>query len=176
MPKFYKINDISPGLDGLIIEAGDEVTEGETTIVMVAKIIDRDSILGDRHVSYPVAQNALCLNREYLEETEDPGSMTYDSTNPFGKFVLEGRLNCGELEVAYAQYEKSMSVTVMNVIDDSSPTPAQKSMRTVYAENFSKRFDEIKELIEESMRDGDSAELLVFSLKQMKEEEKDGQA
>jgi len=160
MPQFYVVKGIGGGFDGLVIE-GESLAHAD--LIAVQKIIDRDSVVGDRNVALPIPNKGLFIGREFLDEIEDPGIREFSSTNPYGKLQLEGRMDCGGLQVVYAQYELTLTVVVTDMV----------AKRTVLSQNFSKDFDKVKAKIEECLKQAD-AEDLVFQLRALKEAEVNG--
>lgn len=167
--KYFVIEGLGGGFDGLLVEEGTSKSEKlaplEFFYCSPARLIDRDSIVGDRNVSLPLPDGALYIDRKYLTEVTDPGIREYDNSNPYGKFILEGRMDCGPLRVTYAQFEKNLQVSVFDT----------EANRTLYSQNFSKNFDKVKQTIEEALKDGDQEGAdLVFSLNELKEVELNG--
>ena len=163
MPKFYVIKDIGGGFDGLTIEGDDEFAP--FGFVEIKRMIDRDSIVGDRNVSLTIPPCSLYISKLKTEETADPGIREYAADSPYGKFQLEGRMDCGNLRVTYAQFEKALQVTLTDV-------PAG---RTVTTQNFVKDFDKVKAAIEDVLKsDGSDVDDLVFKLQELKEAEVNG--
>lgn len=180
MPKFYLVKDVGPGFDGVLVEGEpimEQVVPGfsedsppvSTGLVSILRFIDTDSILGDRNSSSPVTPGSMLMDEAFLTEVEDPKLRQFDSKSPFGRFELEGRMSCGNIEVTYAQYEKALTVAVMEVTKrDDLGVP---DMKTLYSENFTDpaTFQALKLVIEHHLRDEESSEDLIFVLKQNKE-------
>lgn len=160
MPQFYVVKGIGGGFDGLVIEA---VATQEGNLVEVLKFVDRDSVVGDRNVSLPIPGQSIYMDKRVLDEIEDPGIREFSSTNPYGRLQLEGRMDCGGLQVVYAQYELALTVVVTDMV----------AKRTVLSQNFSKDFGKVKAKIEECLKQAD-AEDLVFQLRALKEAEVNG--
>lgn len=163
MQKFYVVKEIGGGFDGLIIEGKNEAG---SNLVEVFKLIDRDSIAGDRNVSLPIEQGVLFISLSKLQEIDDPGTREFAANNPFGKLVLEGHMELGSVKVSYAQFESVMSVNIMDVM----------AKKTVFSQYFSKDFEKIRQTIEDVLKEGDGtdADDLVFRLQELKELEKNG--
>ena len=162
--KFFLIKGLSRGLDGLVVE-GDwidsvESDVGTQDILAVMRIVDRDSMFGDRVGSVPV-EPGLYISSEYLFETEDPTKMEFDSKSSYGEFQLEGTMECDGVKVAYAQYERVLQLSILDTV----------AGKTLYTENFSKQFDLVKRVSEESLKES-TVEDLVFKLSEIKESER----
>jgi len=163
MGKFYLVSGLGAGFDGLIIEGNKiSVPEG-LEVVEVEKILDRSIVTGDRNVVLSFPPGGLFIGCDHLDQVDDPGIMEFAYDNPYGKFLLEGRMDCGDLRVTYAQFEKAMTVTVLDT----------QANRTVISENFSKDFDAVKAAIEDVLKNG-GQEDLVFKLRELKEIETNG--
>ena len=168
MPKYYVVNDIL-GLNGTVIEGiiseDSEVKSDDSDLIMVTKIISKNVNVGDRNVMFPVPHATLYIAKGAVNNIESPETLEFASDNPYGKFILEGKMECGGLRVSYAQFEKVMTVTVFDT----------ESGRTVISQNFVKDFDSVKAAIETVLKEGDSgAEDLVFKLQELKEAENNG--
>lgn len=162
MPQFYLVKGIGGGFDGLVVEA---FATQESSLVEVHRLIDRGSIVGDRNTALPVPGESIYINKKFLEEVEDPGVREFASDNPFGQLRFEGHMECGDVKVAYAQYDNAMSVTLMDVATG----------RTLVAMNFKRDFDKVKQTIESVLKgNGGDADDLVFQLLALKEGEKNG--
>ena len=153
---FFLIQGLGPGLDGLVVQG----LPSNGDYIDAIRLIDRDTVVGDRHPSVQLEKGSLLINNKNLVPTEDPTSRQYDSRNPHGQFVLEGNVRCGSIEVAYSQFERALAVTVLNRVGDTK--------QTVYSENFLFDFDAVKKGIEAETEKGDLSEL-VFLLKSIKE-------
>jgi len=163
MSFFYVVSGIGGGFDGLVVE-GSQLKDLPPT-VEIRKIIDRDSVVGDRNVTLSLPDGALFIGSQFLTPTPDPGNREFGADSPYGKFQLEGRMDCGNLRVAYAQFEKVLQVTVTDV-------PARK---TIASMNFLREFDKIKSAIEDVLKSGgQDGEDLVFKLREFLETENNG--
>ena len=181
MPKFYVVKDIGGGFDGLVIETDDTITLPKqidiyAKIMMpVLRIIDRDSIVGDRNVSLSLPHGAMMINLDYLTEIEDPGTAEFSSDNPYGKFLLQGTMMIGDdgLQVSYSQYEKALQVSVSELILGGGTS----TRHTLLNQNYSKDFDKVKLAIEAVLKEngGEDPDDLIFKLKALKEAESNGQ-
>lgn len=162
MKKFYVIDGISPFLDGCIVEAEYELT---SLSMSVSTIINPDVNIGGKLKSFPVTQNCMLLHKDFLTEVENPLLREFAADNPYGKFVLEGRMDYGNLRVTYAEFEKVMTVTVLDT----------QTGKTVISQNFSRDFENVKDAIEDALKNGDEGgEDLVFKLQELKEAENNG--
>lgn len=166
MSKFYIISDVGPGFDGVVVEGepvllGGGGADDAAGLVEVLRFIDTDSMLGDRHSGTPVAKGSILIDEAYLTEVTDPKLREFDSKNPYGKYQLEGTMVCGPIKAAYAQYERALTVNVTEKVGQEE--------RTRLVLNFTnpKVFDEVKGLIESSLKDQDDAEQLVFKLQEL---------
>lgn len=163
MPQFYVVKGIGGGFDGLVVEA---FATQEGSLVEVLRIIDRNSIVGDRAVALPIPGQAIYLDKRFLEETDDPTTREFAANNPFGNLVLEGHMEMGDLKVSYAQFESVISVNIRE----------PKTGKTLFSQYFSKDFDKVKQTIEAVLKEsgGSDAEDLVFQLRALKEAEANG--
>jgi hypothetical protein len=150
MKTFFSVTDIGAGFDGLLVEgeANDDIPE----LVSVSKVIDRDTVIGDRHLSFSFPPDSLFIAREFLKHELDVEAMAFDHRNPFGKLLWEMNEKTEAVTIACAQYDKVLSV----VISDSATN------KTLFAKYFHEDVDKIKDLIVN--RKDRSAEDLVFEL------------
>lgn len=164
MGKFYVLKDIGGGFDGLVAEG--TVVNG---VLHVSKITDKNVNVGDRNVSLPVPEGAIAIGPMYFEETDDPGIREFATDNPFGAFQLEGHMDCGNIKVHYAQYEKSLNVSVAEVQDKGF-------VRTIFSQNFHSDFPKVKDTIESVLKEhgGEDVDDLVFRLRELWEAQKNG--
>lgn len=158
MPEFYVVKGVGGGFDGLLVE-GFKVIGSD--MIAVQRITDRDSIVGDRNVSLNLPPTALYIGMQFLEATEDPGKREFAANNPFGRVILEGHMEMGNLKVSYAQFESVISVNIREA----------ESGKTIFSQYFSKEFDRVKGCIESCLKSngGSDAEDLVFQLRALKE-------
>lgn len=166
MPKFYVVNGVGGGFDGLVVEG--EVFDDYPYIVQISKIIDTNVNVGDRTLALPTPPRSLFIGKDCLTETDDPQLREFASDNPFGNLVLEGHMDCGSLKVAYSQFEKVLSVVVTE--------PDQN--KTVFSQYFFKDFDKVKQTVEDVLKQsgGSDVDDLVFKLRAFKEAETNGEA
>ncbi len=167
MSNLYVIKGMGRGFDGLVVEAKSLVEDDPTLLFMVTRIINRNSVFGDRNVSFPVPEKCLYIDGSCLEQV-DEAPREYDSTNPYGEFKLEGRYTKDSLEVVFAQYSKALTVTVY----EKTPTKKdeQEAKRTLYSQTFIGNFAAVKEAIEVHTSTGDVDDL-IFRLNELKEME-----
>lgn len=162
MPQFYLVKDVGGGFDGLCVEG--DVFDDHPSLVSVGRIIVSGVNVGDRTVSLPV--RGLLFAKEMLEPTDDPGLREFAGNNPFGRVILEGHMEIGNLKISYTQFDSAMSVNLYDNV-------AQK---TVFSQYFSKDLDRVRGSLEELMKQngGSDAEDLVFRLRELKEAENHG--
>lgn len=169
--RFYLISGLGPGFDGILVEG--EPYVAETNLVAVLRFIDNDIVVGDRPLITPVTPGMLIIDGDALTEVENPTIREFDSNNPYGKFQLEGRMKCGNIEVAYSQFERALQVNVTDQIDttDRPMVPGPTATRTLLAVNFTNpmHFKDVKELIETSLSTQDEADQLVFKLEEARD-------
>ena len=147
------------GFDGLVVEA---LYDRGRMLMEIEKVSNDNIIFGDREVTYPVPRAALYISDEFLEEIEDEGNREYSHKNPFGKMLFEGRYAKDKIEVTFVEYENTLSVTVLEKVNDS--------VKTLYSQNFFSDSELIKEIIQVQLAEGDLDDL-VFKLKEAKENE-----
>ncbi len=162
MPEFYLVNGIGGGFDGLVVEAS-SLQEG--SLVEVHRLINTNIVIGDRHASTPVVAQSVYLSKKFLEPAEDPTGRQFDHQSPYGEFKLEGQMSCGNLQVSYSQFENALQVSVAEVEGENR--------KTLFNQNFSKNFDQIKSVIEQTLKEG-TGEDLIFKLRELKEAEAHG--
>ena len=159
MSKLYVLKGLGRGFDGLVVEAENTDPRAPQPLLEVRKIINRNSVFGDRNVSFPVPAGALYVDSAYAEPS-DEGPREYDSHNPYGKFKLEARYTHGPLEVVLGQYERAVTVTVYE--------QQAEDKRTLYSQTFTGNFAAVKEAVEVHTSDGDVDDL-IFRLDELKE-------
>jgi len=163
--KFYKVQNLAPGFDGLVVQA--EQSLDNDKYFVVSRIIEENSFNGDRLVSVQIPLHSLLIHSDNLALSEDQGVATrqFASDNPYGKFILEGRMDLGSVRVTYSRYEKALQVTIFDTIAN----------KTVVSQNFYKNFEHVIDSIEQCLKEGDqSGEDLVFKLVELKEMESNG--
>lgn len=158
---WYIIKGLGPGFDGLIVE-GEKNIAG--TWVDVRQLVNRSIMFGDREFKVSFPDSAFSIHIRFLEPIADPGVREYDSKNPWGKYVCEGRLSRNNIEVSWAEYDYCTQVTVQEKL-------AGQPTKTLYTDNF--HLDGIKhetiiDTINESIREDDSLDSLIFHLKELK--------
>lgn len=180
---FFKIKNLSPALDGLYVEGIEH--DGHGFYLTVTRIINRNAIVGDRNVAFPVAlqtvngdECGLIIDGEYLERVEDIENREYSHTNPWGKCVFDGRYISGALEIAYARFEKAVQVSVIENQSKTSRGTTTTMSKTIFTDYYyeaggimsiEKVFDMVKTTIEKHLSEGGDVDDLVFSLKSLKE-------
>lgn len=162
MPEFYLVKGIGGGFDGLIAEC---TSMPEGSLLEVHRLINVNVVVGDRHASTPLSGQSVYLSRQFLEPTEDPTGRQFDHQNPYGEFQLSGEMSCGGLHVSYSQFEKALQVSVAEV--DGT------NRKTLFNQNFSKNFDQVKSSLEVALKEG-SGDDLIFKLRELKEAEANG--
>ncbi len=123
MEKWYIIKDLGHNFDGLTV-LGKEIYGPS---IMILKIVNTNVMFGDRNLSVLLPNNAMHINKKYLTEINNPETREYDSTNPWGKFVTEGKTITPSFIVSWAQFEDCIQVSV------KSP---QNKFKTIYSYNF----------------------------------------
>ena len=169
MPKFYVVNGVGGGFDGLVVEG--EVFDDYPHIVQISKIIDTNVNVGDRTLALPTPPRSLFIGKDCLTETDDPGLRQFASDNPFGSLLREGVMTCGTLKAAYAEFENVMQVSLTETNNDFGD-------KTIFSQYFFNDFAIVMQAVEDNMKQkGDSdADDLVFKLRALKEAETNGQA
>jgi hypothetical protein len=162
--KYYVIKGIGSSFDGLVVESDEYIEDGDDgpSMVEVGRIVNRNTVIGDRSVSYLLPQEAIWISDRYLEEVQDPELREFDSTNPWGKCEFEGRYTKGSIEVSYAQYERALQVTVSEKVDGKS-----KTIHSCYITNDIRK---MKEVIETCLREAADPDDLVFAIKAAEDE------
>ncbi len=154
---WFIIKGLGPWFDGLFVYAPDAFQDKR----FIQKIVNRNIMFGDREVSLTIPDGGLLIREKFLEKTEDPDLRQFDSRNPWGKYVCEGRLSKSNIEVSWAEYEYNIQVTVQEKIT-GQPT------KTLYSVNFDLNdysAESVVNTIQDSIRDDDSLDDLIFNLK-----------
>ena len=152
MTSYYKIKEL-PGLKGMIAR-GEETAPNH---VCVEELINLDVIIGDRQLRFPMPEDALYINTEYLEAIDNIDLREFSTKSPFGKLNYEGHWSKGTIHVDYAHYENALTVNVK----DTSVDP----VRTVFSDNFYGDYRvDAEECVQRVLKDEDEIEELVFSL------------
>jgi hypothetical protein len=168
MGNLFVIKGMGRGFDGLVVEA--EPSENNPGLRYVTRIINHNAIFGDRNVSFPVMAHALFLNDGFLEKF-DGELREFDSKNPNGKFVCESRHRRHDLEVVVAEYERCLTVSVLEHMHEEgkyNDVRGRDTVHTRYTQSFKDRLDTVKTLIENEIRMGDLDDL-IFHLRKLKE-------
>lgn len=168
MPHFI-IKGMGRGFDGLLVETGDviedysDTTETPNNKHEVLKITNRNEIFGDRNISFPITSEALWIGSQFLQPIENPATREYDDKNPWGKVLFEGRYSKGTLDIAYAQYERVLQVTVSEKENGRN--------RTLWAGYFTDNAAQARAEIEGHLAGEEDPDDLVFLLKQLRGED-----
>lgn len=167
---FYKVRNTGKLLDGQIIETGEvEVLENWGRIVEVTKVIDPNTMLGDKDFSLPVANGTVWVNASHLEEYDYDPNREYSSKNHLGAHRLSGEMTSGAVKVVYGVYEQGLSIAVLEL-----PANPGGTARTVYSQYYYKEVEEFRRELEKVLQ-SDDLDDLIFFLKKRKEEELNGQ-
>jgi hypothetical protein len=159
---WYIIKGLGPGFDGMLLEKASELSGFK--FITASRLVNRNIMIGDRELSYSLPYGAVAISSDFLEPIDNPQLREYDSKNPWGKFVCEGRLTKNNIEVSWAEYEYCTQVTVQ---EKSVGCPT----KTLYTDNFN--LDDIEHetiigTINDSIRDEESLDDLIFALKELK--------
>lgn len=183
---YMMVKGVSKLLDGLVVDVDDGSTavlevnqDWDGDLLMINKIIDRNAIVGDRVASMPLPPHVLWINERFLVECEDPTRRQYDSSNPHGNLLYEGRYKKNSLEVAYAQFERCLQVTLMETIEEDGKygRPGRVYTKTLWTGYFGARDREFdsqsaaRRLIEHHFSADADPEDLIFALKALYPEE-----
>lgn len=160
MQKFYVVNDVGGGFDGLIVQ-GDQVNFGMAVFLSVTRIIDKNVNVGDRTLALPIPANSVLISIDNLTVTDDPGLREFASDNPFGQLILEGQMSVGSLKVSYSKFDKVLSIVVTEVAEN----------KTVFSQYFTKNFESVMSKIEDVLKNEGDVEDLVFELRELKSKE-----
>ena len=155
--KFYKVRNLSPAFDGVILEG-----VLDAGWVDPIAIISPHIVIGDRLFKMPIPHGSLAFKEEYLQETNDPAK-EFTTESPFAKFLYEGNYVKGELHIAYAVFENALQVTIFEKKGDTQ--------KTLYSQNFFDNRLLAKEFIQEVLEGNMDPDDLVFNLQETKERE-----
>lgn len=172
MGKLYVVKGMGRGFDGLIVEEGQIGTNPDVDLVCVTRIINHNAIFGDRHVSFPVKDGCLFIDKGHLEAFEEP-SREYDSKNPNGAYLSETRFRRHSLEAVLVEYERSLTVTILEHIHEDgkyNDTRGRDIVHTRYTQNYLKDFGVVRAAVDLEVKKGD-LEDLIFTLTELKEQE-----
>lgn len=163
MKYFYRIKGLSKVLDSLVVET---INDPEDAEYYVDRIINTNVTLGDRTVSWPVADGGLSIDRKFLVLCPEPAIREFDSTSPYGEFSHESTVTKGNVTVAYSQYENVLQITVFE------KTSGQQ--KTLFSDNFDRGYswEAIRSSVQRAVVDED-VEDLIFSLRDLKDRSDD---
>ena len=175
---FFRIKDLSPALDGLIVETEDSHMDPEITCVK--RIVNVNAMVGDRTLSFPVSNLGMFIRKAaHLQKVDDPQIREFAHTNPWGKCLFEGRYDKNKLEIAYAKYEYATQVTVtekykVSSLPQKGPATASKTLFTGYftagpGETNDEVFEEVQEIIESHLSNSGDLDDLIFDLRELQE-------
>jgi len=114
--KCYKIKKVGEPFDGLIVNGDEEnmihnLDEEEENLISISRIHMKHTLFDS--YSLPIEDGCLYVTAKNLVEYEEVDSEQL-TDNPFGKFVYDGRLNKGSIQLVWVLYEKSLNVKVRN--------------------------------------------------------------
>lgn len=170
MGNLYVIKGMGRGFDGLVVEA--EPSDVNPGLRYVTRIINHNAIFGDRHVSFPVKEHTLFLNDGVLEKFEEE-LREYDAKNPNGAYLGETRVRRYSLEAVLVEYERSLTVTVLEHEHEDgkyNDTRGRDIVHTRYTQNYLRDFDVVRAAVDLEVKKGD-LEDLIFTLTELKEQE-----
>jgi hypothetical protein len=160
-----------PGLDGLYVRGTEyEIGPASDELVLVERIVDRNSIMGDRNVSFPVESGHMFLSRDALVETEDVENRVFAADNPWGSLLLEGRYSRENIEAAFARFERVVQVTVTEFVDGHRKTLFTHYFGETDAWTVDEQFEAVKGVIERCLEGPGDMDDLVFELESLKED------
>lgn len=144
----FIIDGMGPGFDGLVVETSPETLflhEDTRPFRAVTRVIGINSVIGDRSPAFLVPDDGLIVSARYLKPY-DVAMRQFDHRNHLGQYQFEGRFISGDIEVAYAQYQNALAVTVLQRPDKLSP-----GTRTIASKYFYGDFEKWLEVIKETM-------------------------
>jgi hypothetical protein len=160
---YYRVKGICPIIDGLVVESPwEERGYSSYSLAQVIRIFDTNTVVGGKELLFPITGDALYLNPQYLEETDDPTQREYASDNPNGEYLYDKSISKGEIRVVQALYQNVLCVSVFH------------KEKMIYTQNFYRLKETVQEVITIHIMSGDPDDL-VFDLKSLKEAELDGQ-
>lgn len=167
--KFYRINGLGAGFDGLIVEVP---SYHENALMAVLKIHKPEQILGDRHISWPLPTASLFIDERFLDPCEDPTVRQYETTHDFGTYQGEGHVVAGPIEAKYALFANQLQVTITEWMN--GPNARRRTKWTGYF--GPKLFDRVIRILTAAHGDVDAGEELIFNIMSLKTEELNGKA
>jgi hypothetical protein len=164
MSKFYKIHDLAPGLDGLVVELTEEINEHEEYYTVI-KIYNTNVMFGDGTFAVPVNQGSLMIHEANLESVKSP-KREFANDNPFGKQVSTVTYERNFNRAVVVKYQNAVTVTLIRV----NPPETKGMDETIFSQNFFREnmgpaLDVIDEAFNDLSVDLDD---LVFTLKEIK--------
>lgn len=172
--KFYRVRGLGPGFDGLVVESREEPQRSEEVLLAVDRLTDENVVFGDRNLSLTPPPGSLFIEESRLVPIDDPGRREFDSKNPYGELVLDGRFSKENFEVIYSRFERTLCVTVREKIDvrDKPAYAEWAATRTIYSQNFNdpEKFDVVLRGLEslvKRVKVGDDLEDLVFDIDEL---------
>ena len=158
---WFIIKGLSPFLDGMIVEG-----YSDGNLVTVRRLVNQNVMFGDRDLSFSFPDNSFMLAPKSLQLISNPELREYDGSNPWGKYVCEGRLTRNNIEVSWAEYEYNVQVTVQEKV-------AGQPTKTLFTTNFDLNdytTESVLDTIQECIRDDDSLEDLIFNLRDLQDD------
>jgi hypothetical protein len=161
MSNYFRIKDL-PGFEGLVAKSEDSV--GDFTYLSIDALFDTSD-----NSTVDLPHEALCISAKYLEQVSffDFASLQ-PSERQFGEYLYEGTFVKDTLNIVYSMYEKAVAITIFEMHD--------KTQKTLYTQNFFTSKELAMELIEDIMRDRLDSDDLIFTLKDLKDNELKGQS
>ena len=111
----YKIVNL-PGLSGLYV-VGTKIS-ADDDLVEIQELVNVGIVVGDRQLRYPIPPGAMWIGSDFLDESDDIGSREFSTDNPYGEFKYEGRFERDRLVIVHAVYEKAISITIYEMVND----------------------------------------------------------
>lgn len=174
---WYRVKDLGKPFDGLLVY-GDSLymsalTAGSVNnMVQIERVIDDTIMSGDRNLSFTLPDDSVFINERFLERSKNPELREFASNNPFGSFVLEGSIQKENIKVVWAEYEKALQVTVLEITLGNSET-GQMTTKTIYAAYYPEDrfdFDGVREVIYDMLKNEEDDDLIFY----LKDLEKNG--
>jgi hypothetical protein len=152
-------------LNGMFVKESRLSNRIHEEYVDVERMLNRDFQFGDRNLSFIFPSGSLLINRLYLDPVDNPILRQFDTTNPWGKVIEEGRRSLGDLSVVWTEYDKDcLGISVIELSGSSS--------KTIYSSYFfGASIEKAKSLI--SSVSIKNSEDVIFKLRKLKEEDLD---
>jgi len=157
MSKTYKIVNI-PGLSGLHV-----VGDFKGNYVHIKELINVGIVIGDRLLRYPIPDEAVAISEQFLEEVDNITAREFSAENPYGEYKYEGHFEKDQLTIAHAVYEKAISITIYEDVDEGTHV----SQKTLYTGNFFDNRHEAAEIIDELLHGQMDSDDIIFELKNL---------